>query len=55
MASIGTFKKSGHEYQGEIVTLSVQTKGAASSPKPTGPAETPPAIGSMSAAPIMRS
>jgi uncharacterized protein (DUF736 family) len=27
MASIGTFKKSGHEYQGEIVTLSVQTKG----------------------------
>ena len=27
MASIGTFKKSGHEFQGEIVTLSVQTKG----------------------------
>ena len=25
--SIGTFKKSGHEFQGEIVTLSVQTKG----------------------------
>ena len=28
MASIGTFKKSGPEFQGEIVTLSVQTKGA---------------------------
>ena len=27
MASIGTFKKSGHEFQGEIVTLSVQAKG----------------------------
>jgi uncharacterized protein (DUF736 family) len=26
-ASIGTFKKSGHEFQGEIVTLSVQAKG----------------------------
>ena len=25
--SIGTFKKSGHEFQGEIVTLSVQAKG----------------------------
>ena len=27
MANIGTFKKSGQEFQGEIVTLSVQTKG----------------------------
>jgi uncharacterized protein (DUF736 family) len=27
MANIGTFKKSGSDYQGEIVTLSVQTKG----------------------------
>jgi uncharacterized protein (DUF736 family) len=27
MANIGTFKKSGHEFQGEISTLSVQTKG----------------------------
>ena len=26
MANIGTFKKSGTEFQGEIVTLSVQTK-----------------------------
>jgi uncharacterized protein (DUF736 family) len=27
MATIGTFKKSGNEFQGEIVTLSVQAKG----------------------------
>ena len=27
MANIGSFKKVGNEYQGEIVTLSVQTKG----------------------------
>jgi uncharacterized protein (DUF736 family) len=27
MANIGSFKKSGAEYQGEIVTLSVQAKG----------------------------
>jgi uncharacterized protein (DUF736 family) len=27
MASIGTFKKSGNELQGEIVTLSLQTRG----------------------------
>jgi uncharacterized protein (DUF736 family) len=27
MANIGSFKKSAHEFQGEIVTLSVQTKG----------------------------
>ena len=27
MANIGSFKKSGNEYQGEIVTLRVQTKG----------------------------
>jgi uncharacterized protein (DUF736 family) len=26
MANIGSFKKSGSEFQGEIVTLSVQTK-----------------------------
>ena len=26
MANIGSFKKSGNEFQGEIVTLSVQTK-----------------------------
>jgi len=27
MANIGSFKKSGQEFVGEIVTLSVQTKG----------------------------
>ena len=27
MATIGSFKKSGNEYQGDIVTLSVQAKG----------------------------
>ncbi len=27
MANIGTFKKSGNEFQGAIVTMSVQTKG----------------------------
>src|SRR5262249_11761753 len=27
MANIGTFKKSGKEFQGEIVTLSLQSKG----------------------------
>ena len=27
MANIGSFKKSGHEFQGEIVTLSLKTKG----------------------------
>ena len=27
MANIGSFKKSGEEYQGEIVTLSLKTKG----------------------------
>jgi uncharacterized protein (DUF736 family) len=27
MANIGTFKKSGHEFQGELVTLSLQSKG----------------------------
>jgi uncharacterized protein (DUF736 family) len=27
MANIGTFKKSGDEFQGEIVTLSLQSKG----------------------------
>ncbi len=27
MANIGTFKKSGNEFQGEIVTLSLQSRG----------------------------
>ena len=35
MANIGSFKKSGNEYQGEIVTLSVQTKGVRIVPEAT--------------------
>ena len=35
MANIGSFKKSGTEYQGEIVTLSVQTKGVRIVPETT--------------------
>src|SRR5258708_5349774 len=34
MANIGSFKKSGNEYQGEIVTLSVQAKGVRIVPEP---------------------
>jgi len=35
MANIGSFKKVGSDFQGEIVTLSLQTKGVASCPRPT--------------------
>ena len=35
MANIGSFKKSGQEFQGEIVTLSLQTKGVRIVPEPT--------------------
>ena len=42
MASIGTFKKSGHEYQGEIVTLSVQTKGVRIVPETNRASENAP-------------
>jgi uncharacterized protein (DUF736 family) len=35
MANIGSFKKSGTEYQGEIVTLSVQAKGVRIVPETT--------------------
>ena len=34
MANIGSFKKSGNEYQGDIVTLSVQAKGVRIVPEP---------------------
>ena len=34
MANIGSFKKSGSDFQGEIVTLSVQTKGVRIVPEP---------------------
>ena len=33
MAAIGTFKKSGDEFHGEIVTLSVQAKGVRITPE----------------------
>ena len=33
MASIGSFKKAGNEYTGEIVTLSVQAKGVRIAPE----------------------
>ena len=33
MANIGSFRKSGNEYQGEIVTLSVEAKGVRIVPK----------------------
>ena len=35
MATIGSFKKVGNDYQGEIVTLSVQTKGVRIVPETT--------------------
>jgi uncharacterized protein (DUF736 family) len=35
MATIGSFKKVGNELQGEIVTLSVQTKGVRVVPEPS--------------------
>ena len=51
MANIGSFKKVGGELQGEIVTLSVQTKGVRIVPEANGSTTTLPAIGSLSAAP----
>ena len=42
MASIGTFKKSGHEFQGEIVTLSLQTKGVRIVPESNRPSDNAP-------------
>ena len=35
MANIGSFKKSGNEFQGVIVTMSVQTKGVRIVPEAT--------------------
>ena len=35
MANIGSFKKSGNEFQGAIVTMSVQTKGVRIVPEAT--------------------
>ena len=42
MATIGTFKKSGTELQGEIVTLSVQTKNVRIVPEPNRTSENAP-------------
>ncbi len=42
MANIGTFKKSGPEFQGEIVTLSLQTKGVRIVPETTRASENAP-------------
>ena len=42
MATIGTFKKSGTELQGEIVTLSVQTKNVRIVPEPNRANENAP-------------
>ena len=42
MANIGSFKKSGNEYQGEIVTLSVQTKGVRIVPEPNRSSDNAP-------------
>src|SRR5262249_20541806 len=42
MASIGTFKKSGDEFQGEIVTLSVQARGVRFVPETNRASENAP-------------
>jgi uncharacterized protein (DUF736 family) len=42
MANIGSFKKVGNEFQGEIVTLSVQTKGVRIVPEASRGADNAP-------------
>ena len=42
MANIGTFKKSGTDYLGEIVTLSVQTKNVRIVPEATRASDNAP-------------
>lgn len=42
MASIGTFKKSGNEFQGEIVTMAIQAKNVRIVPEPAGSNEAAP-------------
>ena len=51
MANIGTFKKVGKEFLGEIVTLSVQTKGVRIVPETGRSGDNAPSHRSMSAAP----
>ena len=42
MATIGSFRKSGNEFQGEIVTLSVQAKGVRIVPETTRTSDNAP-------------
>ncbi len=42
MANIGSFKKSGNEFQGEIVTLSVQARGVRIVPETNRPSDNAP-------------
>lgn len=42
MATIGNFKKTGTEYTGEIITLSVQAKNVKIAPEPVGNGENAP-------------
>ena len=42
MASIGTFKKSGNEFQGEIVTMAIQAKNVRIVPEPASENEAAP-------------
>src|SRR3546814_17219562 len=42
MANIGSFRKVGQEYQGEIVTLSVQAKGVRIVPETNPPSDNAP-------------
>jgi len=56
MANIGSFKKSGNEFHGEIATLSVQAKGVRIVPESNRAGDNAPATASTWAAPsIMRS
>ena len=47
MATIGTFKKIGNDYHGEIVTLSLQAKGVRIVPEDNRSNENAPATGSI--------
>jgi len=55
MTNIGSFKKVNAEFQGEIVTLSVQAKNLRLVLETNRTNDNPPSHGSSSAAPIMRS
>jgi hypothetical protein len=55
MANIGSFKKSGQELQGEIVTLSLQTKGVRIVPEADRTSDNAPSHRVYWVVPIMRS